>query len=182
MTHSPVIASATVPIVHCWVCNHSYRDRGSRFCSARCREHYDSGAPIYDRHRTEKIFDVPLGSWRIIAGPPGAVIGGCYYASILDRRQCWQPRHEPQARKATRRDVPVMCATCGKVVERRMRGQICCSARCRDRGRGRAGKAFLAPDTRNPTTPLKNSNNSNDLQAAKSRPSIAVSGPAEGAS
>ena len=121
MTHSPVIASTTVLIVHCWVCNHSNRDRGSRFCSARCREYYDSGAPIYDRRHTGKMFDVPLRDWKITAGPPDVVIGGRYYATVLDappRRQGQVTASPTTSRQAAaRRDSPVTCATCGKTVE-----------------------------------------------------------------
>jgi hypothetical protein len=38
---------------------------------------------------------------------------------------------------ASRRDEPVTCASCGRKVERKMRGQRFCSARCRQ-GHSRA--------------------------------------------
>lgn len=66
-----------------------------------------------------------------------------------------------------RRDQPVICETCGRKVERRMRGQRYCKPRCRDRGRGRSRKAFLGKDTRAPASPTKISSASSDLQRAK---------------
>jgi hypothetical protein len=47
---------------------------------------------------------------------------------------------------AARRDEPVTCAACGRKVQRRMRGQRYCSARCRENDRGRVRKAFLVQD------------------------------------
>lgn len=68
---------------------------------------------------------------------------------------------------ASRRDQPVICETCGRKVERRMRGQRYCKPRCRGRGRGRSRKAFLGKDTRAPASPTKISSASSDLQRAK---------------
>jgi hypothetical protein len=64
---------------------------------------------------------------------------------------------------AARRDEPVRCAACGRKVQRRMRGQRYCSARCRENGRGRVRKA----DTGAPTTPVNKCSNINSLEAAK---------------
>ena len=63
-------------------------------------------------------------------------------AAILaaDRADIFQETTRVQA---SRRDAPVICANCGRKVLRRLRGQRLCSARCRDRGRGRSRKAFL---------------------------------------
>jgi hypothetical protein len=71
----------------------------------------------------------------------------------------------PIRRLASRRDKAVVCERCGARVERRMRGQRFCSARCRDRARGRSRKAFLGEDTRAPTTPSNFRNKVNNLQA-----------------
>jgi hypothetical protein len=46
-----------------------------------------------------------------------------------------------------------------------MRGQRFCSARCRERARGRSRKAFLGKDTRTPTTPAKFRSKANNLPA-----------------
>ena len=46
------------------------------------------------------------------------------------------PHNEGKSQtQAARRDAPVVCPTCGRRVKRQMRGQLYCSARCRDRGR-----------------------------------------------
>ncbi len=71
---------------------------------------------------------------------------------------------KPSHRLARRRDEPVVC-TCGRKVERRMRGQRYCCARCRDRGRERSRKAFLGRDTRAPATPVKSSSKINRLRS-----------------
>jgi len=78
-----------------------------------------------------------------------------------------------QLHQASRRDQPVVCATCGRKVARRMRGQHYCSARCRDRGRGRSRKAFLGKDTRAPATPVKNTHDLKVLGTVKKRSSNA---------
>jgi hypothetical protein len=79
---------------------------------------------------------------------------------------------------AARRDEPVTCAACGRKVQRRMRGQRYCSARCRENDRGRVRKAFLAHDTRAPTTPVKKCSSINDLQPARTGSSTATRVPA----
>jgi hypothetical protein len=71
--------------------------------------------------------------------------------------------------RASRRDEPVVCASCGRKTARRMRGQRYCSAQCRERGRGRVRKAFLGRDTGAPATPHENANVSRGLQRHKSR-------------
>ena len=70
-------------------------------------------------------------------------------------------------RLVSRRDEPVVCESpgCGRKVERRMRGQRFCSARCRERARGRSRKAFLGKDTRAPASPTKFRNKVKNLQA-----------------
>jgi hypothetical protein len=68
-------------------------------------------------------------------------------------------------RLASRRDEAVVCERCGARVERRIRGQRFCSARCRERARGRSRKVFLGKDTRAPTPPPNFRNKFNNLQA-----------------
>jgi hypothetical protein len=80
---------------------------------------------------------------------------------------------------ATRRDEPVVCATCEKTIERRMRGQKYCSRKCRERGRERCRKAFLGHTACAPATPKKNRTDSNALAAAQRRGSHEICGPAK---
>jgi hypothetical protein len=75
---------------------------------------------------------------------------------------------------ATRRDEPVICAACGRKVQRRMRMQRYCGARCRENDRGRVRKAFLGQDTRAPTTPFKKGSRINGLEAAKTGSSTGI--------
>jgi predicted nucleic acid-binding Zn ribbon protein len=180
MRYFPAIASTA--IVHCWVCNYSFRDRGSRFCSARCREHYDSGASAYDRHHAGKVFDVPLRSWKVVAGPPASMLGASYYTPLLGRSHCHQ-QHEAQAREAMRRDEPVVCCNpaCGRTIRRRMRRQKYCSTRCRKADHPRAKIRGMRGDAKSRTTPLKRPNQFNDKAPAKSGPRIGLPWPARAA-
>jgi hypothetical protein len=109
----------------------------------------------------------------------------------LDRSLITKPTHRQSdrgdltaANKKTkrilvaRRDEPVTCAACGRKVQRRMRGQRYCSARCRENDRGRVRKAFLGHDTRAPTTPVKKFNEINELETARTGSSTATRAPA----
>jgi hypothetical protein len=72
---------------------------------------------------------------------------------------------------------PVICASCGKRVARKGRIQRYCSARCRDRGRGRSRKALLGQGTGAPATPHKSASNINALHGARPRPSPYTNAP-----
>jgi hypothetical protein len=87
------------------------------------------------------------------------------------------------AKKNSRRDAPVICASCGRQVERRGRLQLYCSTRCRKRGhyaqsvrRGDISPAVRA-DTAIGTTPLKKENKFKALQRAKSLSSHRILAP-----
>jgi hypothetical protein len=69
----------------CWVCGHGFVYDQSLFCSERCRDAYDCGFPKHDPHHVRALTAVPLGAWKIVAGPPGSKIGSRYYADIVDR-------------------------------------------------------------------------------------------------
>ena len=66
---------------------------------------------------------------------------------------------------ATRRDEPVICAACGRKVQRRMRMQRYCGARCRENDRGRVRKAFLVKILERPRPRLKKA-----VESTASRP------------
>jgi hypothetical protein len=87
------------------------------------------------------------------------------------------------AKKNSRRDAPVTCASCGRQIERRARLQLYCSTRCRKRGhyaqRVRRGD-FSSPSGSNTplgTTPLKKENKFKALQRAKSLSSHRILAP-----
>jgi hypothetical protein len=79
-----------------------------------------------------------------------------------------------------RRDVPVICISCGKRCERKARQQVYCSTRCRKRGhygkivaRGDFSRS-ATHDTALGTTPPKKQHHFNSLQAPKSGSSIPI--------
>ena len=74
----------------------------------------------------------------------------------------------PRRRLATNRNEPVVCALCGRSVERAARQQRYCSARCREKGKERTRKAGLTHDTGAPPDPPKNASRNNNLRRAKS--------------
>jgi hypothetical protein len=84
--------------------------------------------------------------------------------------------------QAARRDAPVKCAVCGRVVPRASRQQKFCSARCRKRNayaenaRTDVFSRGLDQDIGNGTNPPKKSNSFNGLQAAKSRSNPSIYG------
>jgi hypothetical protein len=87
--------------------------------------------------------------------------------------------------KVSRRDAPVVCASCGRQVRRRGRLQRYCSTRCRKRGhyaqKVRRGD-FSTPklsDTALGTTLLQKGSTYNALQRAKTLSSHRIFGPAD---
>lgn len=78
---------------------------------------------------------------------------------------------------ALRRDAPVICASCGRQVQRQSRQQRFCSARCKEKGRTRVRRAFLGTDTGAPTNPPKNGHEFNGLQGKKTRSSLRILAP-----
>jgi hypothetical protein len=82
--------------------------------------------------------------------------------------------------QAARRDTPVKCAVCDRVVTRASRQQKFCSTRCRQQAHyeklvaeGRFDPV-LGQETALPTNPPKNSNGVNGLQAAKSASTLRI--------
>jgi hypothetical protein len=82
----------------------------------------------------------------------------------------------------TRRDDPIKCATCGRVVPRASRRQKFCSAACRQRAfqkNGRGASIFDALDkhTGRVTNPRKNPNDIKPFQTAKTGSRVRINGP-----
>jgi hypothetical protein len=82
-----------------------------------------------------------------------------------------------------RRDDPVACPICGRVVRRKARQQTFCSARCRKRAQyardvaeGRFNEPRY-PRSGNGTKPTKNASDINNLQCQKSRPTKFANSP-----
>jgi hypothetical protein len=63
----------------CFGCGRSFGRGDGRFCSSRCRAAFDAGLPAYDPHQARAVAAMPLSSWRVVAGPPGEVVGSRFY-------------------------------------------------------------------------------------------------------
>ena len=84
--------------------------------------------------------------------------------------------------QAPRRDAPVQCPVCDRIVQRTSRNQRFCSARCRKRDyekNGRTRVIFVGSgrDTRDHDAPSQKLNGFNGLQAAKSGSNPRIYGP-----
>jgi hypothetical protein len=68
---------------HCLTCGRSHL-RG-RFCSDRCREGYDAGAPVWDESREKSLgaWTPSLQGWHTLAGPAGTA-GRNPWQSIIE--------------------------------------------------------------------------------------------------
>jgi hypothetical protein len=89
-------------------------------------------------------------------------------------------RNRSHFRHASRRDAPVVCATCGRQVERRARQQLYCSARCQERaryrfrGRGSGAAKINAVAASVPGKPLKKAFHFNGAKISGLRPVLQV--------
>jgi hypothetical protein len=84
-----------------------------------------------------------------------------------------------QAVHASHRNAPVICAGCGRKVQRRARQQRFCSARCKEKGRKRVRRAFLGRDAGAPLHPRKKDSKFKGLQRAKTLSSWRILAPAD---
>ena len=68
-------------IIKCFMCGCLMVYRGSRFCSDRCRDCYDSGEPAYEQdwRRSANLEHALMADLKIVAGPPGIEVGSGYY-------------------------------------------------------------------------------------------------------
>jgi endogenous inhibitor of DNA gyrase (YacG/DUF329 family) len=79
-----------------------------------------------------------------------------------------------------RRDAQVKCAACGKLAERRMRGQRYCSKRCRQASHRKSAAGAIknaGPYSGDATTPHKSASNFNELQSQKTGSSSFANAP-----
>jgi predicted nucleic acid-binding Zn ribbon protein len=105
------VALSDTVLIDCFSCGRSLVYRGTRFCSARCREWFDAGNPPYEPLDTSKLYGA---TWRHVAGPSAGYL----------------PRPMRMAGKLTERGrgFYIDCAGCGKEFE--SRGLRCCSPEC----------------------------------------------------
>ena len=100
------------PFSECFSCGRGMTYRGSRFCSARCREWFDAGNPSFaDQQEHSKRIGGAPGPWCLIAGPPGA-----------------EMPYMPRAMRRGSVGFFINCANCRKEFE--SKGLRCCSTAC----------------------------------------------------
>jgi hypothetical protein len=100
-----------------------------------------------------------------------------FIMSDLEQREI--PRN---SYRATRRDAPVNCPTCGREVKRRARQQRFCSTRCRQRTNRALKPSKIAPrypHSRGATNAPKKHKQFRALPRAKTLSSIRIFGPAD---
>jgi hypothetical protein len=78
----------------CFTCGRSYSRGEGRFCSSRCRQGFDDGFPAHEPNYVRRITNIPLGDWRVVAGPPDVAVGSCPWQVFLN-----QPRRPKRRRK-----------------------------------------------------------------------------------
>ena len=101
-------------VIDCFSCGRSFiykeprGDDSGRFCHSRCREWFDAGNPPY---APASVTAVPIGDWKVVAGPPGLELGASYYSPILDR-----PRRRGQAEPTELICPRPPCQRCGSLL------------------------------------------------------------------
>ncbi len=71
-------------IIACSSCGTTFVNKGTLFCSTRCRDWFDAGNATYDQQREaeRKLINAPLESLTVVAGPPD-MIGRKPYAELF---------------------------------------------------------------------------------------------------
>jgi hypothetical protein len=144
----------------CMVCGRGYAPRGSRFCSDRCRDAFDAGAPVFAPPEIDRFFTLPKAGtcFRIDCAHckrPFSSHGLRCCSIDCERSLCRrQARDRELAGNAFRSPRPP-CETCGAPLPKWRKGRLVssitrfCSARCRKRAQNsrlRHGKGLLDLD------------------------------------
>jgi hypothetical protein len=137
----------------CFTCGRPFMPRVStgddnvhRFCSARCREGFDAGAPPFEPERDEPTRKhaswISLKPTHVVAGPPGYVPGELYDPLAKSRRL------SRGIRGRGAEGWLIECLGCGKQFD--STGLRCCSTDCerryRERGENEALMANVGMD------------------------------------
>jgi hypothetical protein len=117
-------------ITSCFQCGHGMMYRGSRFCSDRCRDFYDAGNAGFAQDWRHLKANYGIIGWRVVAGPPGIVVGSDYYKSL---RGAFGKRAYQGPMRPTKAGFLILCANCQKEFE--SKGLRCCSDECERRYR-----------------------------------------------
>jgi hypothetical protein len=105
----------------CHTCGRSYLykppkgDDSGAFCSARCRDGYDAGAPAWDKSKELDLrtWTPKLAGLRTVAGPPGTV-GLNPWQSVIDASE--RKRRNIEIRKNRRKTRAIAKASKGEIV------------------------------------------------------------------
>jgi hypothetical protein len=114
-------------IIKCFMCGCSMMYRGSRFCSDRCRDSYDSGKPAYEQdwRQPSNPEHAPMAGLKVIAASPGIEVGSGYYVAPFGQVPV----------TPTRNGFKIKCAGCDREFE--SLGLKHCSTECIRRDRER---------------------------------------------
>ena len=103
----------------CFACGRTFMPRPSAgddnvraFCSARCRDAYDGGWPVYNNNKMD-VFGAPMSTWRVLAGPPGVGIGSKYYAPLVEAIERKRGRHTRSSGGVELIRPRKLCQRCG---------------------------------------------------------------------
>jgi hypothetical protein len=117
-------------IVPCWSCGTTYVYRGRQgklngnFCSMHCQAWFDEGKATYERQceYERKLMGAALGSFVVVAGPPGLEVGANYYAGVFPEGFKFTPMRRGSE------GFYIACKHCNKEFE--SLGLRCCSTDC----------------------------------------------------
>jgi hypothetical protein len=137
----------------CMVCGRGYAPRGSRFCSGRCRDTFDAGAPVFAPPEIDRFFTRPKAGagFRIDCAHckrPFSSHGLRCCSIDCERSLCRRHERDRELAGNAFRSPRPPCETCGVPLPRWRNGRQVskatkfCSRSCRDRA---ARNAFLAP-------------------------------------
>jgi predicted nucleic acid-binding Zn ribbon protein len=146
-------AASRADISECVVCGHGMLYRGSRFCSDRCREFYDTGAPghLEDWRQPRVVYRDSAGR-EMKRTTSGFLIACAHWRKEFDSKgpRCCSPECE-RAYRERQDNLAVMtaagiqpaakrtCKQCGAVIPKWRAGKKVpsnkrfCSPKCRDR-------------------------------------------------
>ena len=104
---------------HCRLCNGGMVYNGRDYCSDRCAQYATDGVPPHDPAFAKKVFEVPLRSWRVIAGPPNVKSGSSHYGDVFDAgsEKFKKPGDGAVRMKSSKNGFMIKCAKCGEQFE-----------------------------------------------------------------
>jgi hypothetical protein len=132
------------PAPTCMMCGRGYAARGSRFCSERCREAFDTGAPAYAPAAVDRYYTLPRSGtgFRIVCASckqPFTSYGLRCCGVNCERALCKREERDRELADDPFRSPRPPCQCCGLPIPRWRNGRQVpttarfCSDRCRKR-------------------------------------------------